>query len=260
MYDDDVLLVSISQNAIDETANFRVGTVLDVDTVAGTIHVELAGTRIHDVPYDASITPIVGEVVWLIQQGTSLLAVGAPASSGQENSVGSATFVSDVEPTTAKEGDFWIDTTIGNLRHEMAIFQWGAHATLWTGTGLTADMLTDKEKPVYQIPGPGIIKASFSGVQYPSVANTANSIQVFLSVVSDAPDFQDFTDFSGSRVPCSNTAGQSFYFEQTFQCTGPGLMTVKFQQASTNGITFKIQYGVLQIEYIPFAGLSAVNI
>jgi hypothetical protein len=260
MYDDDVLLVSISQNAIDETANFRVGTVLEVDTTTGTIHIELAGTRIHDVPYDASITPIVGEVVWLIQQGTSLLAVGAPASSGQENSVGSATFVSDVEPTTAKEGDFWIDTTIGNLRHEMAMFQWGAHTTLYTGTGSTVDTLTDKNKPVYYIPGPGIIKISFNGIQYPSVANTNSSIQMSLSVVGDAPDFQDVSLYAGARVPASNTAGQSFYFQQVFQCTGPGTMTVKFQQTSTNGLTFKIQYANLYIEYIPFAGLSAVTI
>jgi hypothetical protein len=260
MYDDDVLLVSISQNAIDETANFRVGTVLDVDTVAGTIHVELAGTRIHDVPYDASITPIVGEVVWLIQQGTSLLAVGAPASSGQENIVGSGTFVSDVEPTTAKEGDFWIDTTIGNLRHEMAIFQWGAHATLWTGTGAVVDTLTDKAKPVYYIPGPGIIKIFFSGIIVPSVASTSNYVKLVLSPVSDAPDFQDVSQWGDGRVPTTNTNGQNVCLQSVYQCTGSGVMTLKLQQAATSGITFKIQYSNIYIEYIPFAGLSAVTI
>lgn len=71
------------QQAVDKamtnTAQTRFGTVTAVDPVLKRVTVDLSGQSVQGVFTVASYTPAVGDVVWLLQQGSTLVAFGKPA-------------------------------------------------------------------------------------------------------------------------------------------------------------------------------------
>lgn len=58
-------------------AELRFGVVVDVDSGAGTVDVDLAGATCRAVPHLASYTsPAVDDVVWLLHQASTLVVIG----------------------------------------------------------------------------------------------------------------------------------------------------------------------------------------
>lgn len=65
--------------AMTNTAQTRFGTVTEVDPVLNRITVDLTGQSVSGVFVVASYTPTVGDVVWLLQQGSTVVAFGKPS-------------------------------------------------------------------------------------------------------------------------------------------------------------------------------------
>lgn len=59
-----------------DSATLRFGTVTAVQTTPKTITCTLAGETLRGVPYMASYSPTIGDVVWLLHQGSTLVAIG----------------------------------------------------------------------------------------------------------------------------------------------------------------------------------------
>ena len=65
--------------AIEGSCVLRFGTVTQVDTTNRKLTVQVGGIYIPNVPYMASYaTPAYNDVVWLLHQGSILVAIGKP--------------------------------------------------------------------------------------------------------------------------------------------------------------------------------------
>ena len=62
--------------ALDRACQLRFGTVDTVHTASKTVDVTVADTPLYGIPYMASYSPTVNDTVWLIQQGSTMVAIG----------------------------------------------------------------------------------------------------------------------------------------------------------------------------------------
>lgn len=58
------------------SVQLRFGTVDAVDNTAKTVDCTVADVPLYDIPRMASYSPTVGDVVWLLQQGSTMVAIG----------------------------------------------------------------------------------------------------------------------------------------------------------------------------------------
>lgn len=58
------------------SVQLRFGTVDAVNAPAKTIDVTVEGVPLYAIPYMASYSPAAGNVVWLLQQGSTMVAIG----------------------------------------------------------------------------------------------------------------------------------------------------------------------------------------
>ncbi len=63
--------------AIDAAAVIRFGSVTAVSTGTKTLTATMNGVTLRKVPYMKSYTPTVGDVVWLLHQNSTVIAIGA---------------------------------------------------------------------------------------------------------------------------------------------------------------------------------------
>lgn len=62
--------------ALDETTVLRFGRVTAHNAGSRTLTCTMAGATLYDVPHLRSYTPANGDVVWLLHQGSMVVAIG----------------------------------------------------------------------------------------------------------------------------------------------------------------------------------------
>lgn len=73
----DATVEAARTRALDETVVLRFGKVTAVNTTTKRLTVDLGGSSVRSVPYMRSYSPAVNDTVWLLHQGSQLVAVGA---------------------------------------------------------------------------------------------------------------------------------------------------------------------------------------
>jgi hypothetical protein len=110
MFDSDVLISQLygPNRGQQNNASVRVGTVVSVNGLAGTVVVDVAGSTLRDVPYAAGLVPVVGASVWIVAQGSWFAVIGASQASGQFGGLDEVAVGPDA-PADPKV-DLWMDT------------------------------------------------------------------------------------------------------------------------------------------------------
>ena len=72
----DASIESARQVAVTQSATLRFGVVTAVNTGAKTLTATIAGKSIKGIPYMASYSPAAADAVWLLHQGSTLIAIG----------------------------------------------------------------------------------------------------------------------------------------------------------------------------------------
>lgn len=64
-------------DAVGQACVLRIGAVTAIDVPSKTLTCTVAGVTLRKVPYMKSYTPTVADVVWLLHQNSTVVAIGA---------------------------------------------------------------------------------------------------------------------------------------------------------------------------------------